>query len=61
MACRSGGKRRVVASDPGASLLVDKIDNAAPSCGVRMPPSGPLTAAQIKQIKDWIAAGAKND
>lgn len=56
------GKTYVVAGQPDASLLYDKVANEKPSCGVRMPASGTvLTAAEISTIQAWIAAGAKND
>lgn len=59
--CGGTGKILVVPGNPDASLLVDKVSNAKPSCGAVMPPSGPLPAAQIQQIRDWISAGAKNN
>jgi hypothetical protein len=57
-----GGKTYVVAGQPDASLVYDKLANETPSCGVRMPASGTvLTAAEIATVRGWIAAGAKND
>lgn len=59
-ACASDGstpKVRVVAGDPAASLLVEKL-SPAPSCGKPMPPSGPLSEAEIAVFRDWIAGGA---
>jgi hypothetical protein len=51
---------RVAPFDPDASLLYLKI--TTPPCGVRMPAgfafSGMLPAAQIEQIREWIACGA---
>jgi outer membrane protein assembly factor BamB len=61
VSCRDAGLTRVVAGDPANSLLVDKVENAMPKCGGRMPPGSSLSAQQLKQLKDWIAAGAKND
>jgi hypothetical protein len=59
--CADTGATRVVAGDPTKSLLVDKIENMTPQCGLHMPPGGMLTPAEIKQVKDWVMAGAKND
>ena len=59
--CGSSGLTRVVAGDPGRSLLYEKVAGA-PSCGARMPRNATaLTAAQIETIRAWIAAGARND
>jgi hypothetical protein len=56
------GKTYVVAGKPEMSLLYDKVANATPSCGVRMPASGTvLTDPEIATIKGWITAGAKDD
>lgn len=60
-ACMASGATRVVASNPSMSLLVDKVSNATPQCGAHMPPGGMLTAAEIKQITDWIQMGAMNN
>ncbi|MCC6572610.1 MAG: c-type cytochrome [Planctomycetes bacterium] len=52
----SSGK--VVAGDSAASKIYRVVSGSNPS----MPPSGgPLTAAQVKAIKDWIDAGALNN
>ncbi|MEY4580243.1 MAG: Polyvinylalcohol dehydrogenase precursor, partial [Pseudomonadota bacterium] len=59
--CAASGLSRVVAGSPTTSLFVDKVEAATPKCGAHMPPGGTLSAAQIKQIKDWITAGAKDD
>ena len=59
--CKDTGSMRVVPGDPAKSLLVDKLENAMPACGVKMPIGGMLTAAQIMQVKTWIMMGAKND
>jgi hypothetical protein len=56
--CVTGGKIRVVPGNQAASLLVEKIELATPSCGVRMPVAGMLEPAKIQQVKDWIMAGA---
>jgi len=60
--CANGTRKRVVASNAAASTLVDKVKNATPACGSRMPLGGAaLDAAQIKMIEDWINAGALNN
>jgi len=72
--CGTSGKIRVVPNDPAASLLFDKISNLMPACGDAMP-TGVLfapncivdskptctTQEEIMLVRDWIAAGAKND
>jgi hypothetical protein len=59
--CVDSQLTRVVAGDPNTSLLVNKVEQATPSCGQHMPPGGMLTPAEIKQIRDWITAGAMNN
>jgi len=56
------GAKIVVARDPCASILVQKI-SAAPPFGARMPLDGPpfLSATQIQVISDWIAEGATSE
>lgn len=61
MPCAASGLTRVVAGDPANSLIVDKVESATPKCGTHMPPGGNLSAAEIKQLKDWIMAGAMNN
>ncbi len=58
--CGASGKTRVVAGDPDASLLYEKVATT-PSCGNRMPEGGTLSAASIDLIRRWILAGAKDD
>jgi hypothetical protein len=54
--------KRVNPSDPDNSYLVRKIEGAAGIVGVRMPATGgPLTQAQIDEVRAWIAAGALNN
>ena len=59
------GGTRVVAGDPNASYIIQKVTAATPCEGAHMPakfevlPAVPLTAAQIATLKSWIAAGAK--
>lgn len=56
------GAVRVIAGNPNSSYLVQKLEGAANIAGVQMPRVGaPLTAAQIKMIRDWITAGALNN
>lgn len=59
--CADVGGVRVVPNDPANSLFVDKIENPTPKCGGHMPPGGMLSAAQLKQVRDWIMAGAMNN
>ena len=55
------GEKRVIAGDPNGSLLVKKLEGD-PNVGAQMPQGGtPLTPAQIKMVRDWILAGAKNN
>ncbi len=55
------GRPLVVAGDPGASLLLDKLSENPP-CGSRMPLGGNLlTDDQREMVRSWIAAGAKDD
>jgi mono/diheme cytochrome c family protein len=56
------GAVRVVPGNPNTSYLVQKLEGAAGIAGLRMPRNGPpyLTDAQVKMIRDWIAAGAPN-
>jgi hypothetical protein len=56
---------RVKPGAPDQSYVVRKLEGthlAAGGAGVRMPMDGdPLTAAQIRSIRDWIASGAPNN
>ncbi|MES1213277.1 MAG: PSD1 and planctomycete cytochrome C domain-containing protein [Singulisphaera sp.] len=48
----------VVAGRPDESLLIERITSSDDS--LRMPPEGkPLSAEQVRILRDWIAAGAK--
>jgi cytochrome c5 len=49
-------KPLVVAGNPDASYLYAKVAGAKGISGEAMPPGDPLSAAQKKAIKDWIAA-----
>ena len=51
--------RRVAPGKPDSSYLVWKIEGRTGIAGGRMPLGrAPLTAEQIKAVRDWIAAGA---
>jgi hypothetical protein len=52
----------VVAGNPCASLIVQKIGEAPPS-GSRMPSDGPpyMTPPEIELLSDWIAEGAHDN
>ncbi|HKU38008.1 MAG TPA: hypothetical protein VJR89_07675, partial [Polyangiales bacterium] len=73
-ACKAGGMLRVKASDPNASLLLDKMSHPMPSCGDMMPIGAKLapnclstvqsvctTEQELGLVKEWILAGARND
>jgi mono/diheme cytochrome c family protein len=56
---RKPGAIRVVAGDPDASYLVQKIEGVPGIVGVRMPLNGPyLSDGQIRIIRRWIETGA---
>lgn len=48
------GFARVVAGEPDASLLIDKL-GAAPTCGETMPIGGMLSDVEIECIRTWVA------
>ena len=52
----------VVAGEPCASVIVQKVSNAPPT-GARMPPGGPpfMTPDEIGLLRDWIAEGADDN
>lgn len=52
----------VVAGDPCASLILQKVSSAPPT-GARMPPGGPpfMTPDEIALLSDWIAEGAHDN
>ena len=58
----SSGPQIVVAGQPCASILFQKVSDAPPF-GSRMPLDGPpfLTPAEVALIHDWIAEGAANN
>jgi hypothetical protein len=74
MDCRRSAKLRVKPSEPNASLLLEKLAPKQPSCGDVMPVGAWLepnctlmntsvcnTTADLKLVRDWIAAGAQDD
>ena len=56
------GAIRVIPGNPNDSYLIQKLEGAPGIVGIRMPRTGPphLSDAQVKMIRDWIAAGAPN-
>ncbi len=59
--CTGRGLTRVVPGEPGASLLLDKVDGSRRACGGPMPPVGRLAEAEVEQIRRWIERGAPDD
>ena len=57
------GAVRVIPGNANTSYIVQKLEGAVGIAGSRMPRNGPpfLTDAQVKMIRDWIAAGALNN
>lgn len=51
---------RVVPNDPGASLLMAKLEGTQ-SCGKQMPIAALLPSEQIAVFRAWIAAGAPRE
>jgi len=53
----------IVPNDAAGSFLYQKISQATPLCGERMPQSGPpyWEAPQIQMVADWINDGAQNN
>ena len=58
----NSGPEIVIAGQPCASILYQKVSDAPPF-GSRMPLSGPpfLTADELQLIHDWIAEGAADN
>lgn len=53
-------RKRVLPGNSGASYIIEKLTQTAPSFGDRMPLGGdPLPSDQIDLIKKWINDGAK--
>lgn len=66
--CTGAGQKRLVAGDPEASLLYTKVASKAagqePPCGEGMPLGADrpaLSAAELEQLRAWIADGASDD
>lgn len=55
------GKIRVVAGDPDASYVMEKLTAPMPASGDVMPPDAPLEAERIELVRAWIEAGAADD
>ncbi|HEX5042127.1 MAG TPA: hypothetical protein VFV75_04425 [Candidatus Polarisedimenticolaceae bacterium] len=54
--------KRVLPGRPDSSYLVLKLEGDSRIVAERMPYGGPyLSPAEIQRVRDWIAAGAKND
>ncbi len=63
-ALKAPGKLRVVPGDPDASFLVHKLEAPAVGEGDLMPFGAPTPMdpdCRIKRVREWIAAGAKDD
>lgn len=60
MGCSTSMIMRVKANDPDNSLLMQKL-RGSQTCGAAMPPNGMLRPNELQLVRDWIAAGAKND
>lgn len=55
-------KMLVVAGDPAASYLFEKVSSAKPAVGARMPyTADPLSAAELAALRTWIENGAVED
>jgi hypothetical protein len=54
------GEDRVVEGDPGASLLIKKVQSGPAPCGSRMPgsPYPRLSLEDVEVLRTWIANGA---
>ena len=55
------GKIRVVAGDPDASYIMEKLTSATPADGTQMPPGAPLDAERLELVRGWIADGAPDN
>ncbi|MFT3924623.1 MAG: hypothetical protein QM778_18935 [Myxococcales bacterium] len=58
--CANQGYFRVVPGKPDESLLIQKLEGIQP-CGDQMPPGKALSAAQLREVRSWIMAGALNN
>ena len=59
-AAGSGSRRGRTRGQPKESLLFLQLDINAP-CGQQLPPGGVLPESSVQEIRDWIAAGTKDD
>ena len=59
-ACPANSRIDKAGMDPDASAIVMRIENTG-ACGTQMPPTLPLSAAEIQLIRDWITQGALNN
>jgi len=56
------GRTLVIANDPDASYLMNKVGASTDRCGTQMPDIGGLPSLsdeQLEQIRSWIEAGAE--
>jgi|GEM_PF-3168160 len=58
--CTGMGLFRVVPGEPAQSLLMQKLEAVQP-CGDQMPPGKHLPDSQLREIRSWITAGARDD
>lgn len=59
---QDAGLTMVVPGNSAQSFLFQKVNEASPSVGDRMPKNNdPLSAETIAKIKEWIDDGAKNN
>ena len=58
--CMTSRIVRVKPGDPDNSLLMQKLEGKQ-TCGTVMPPGGMLLPDELKLVRDWITAGAKDD
>jgi len=59
--CAPSNRQRVIPNNADDSLLIRKLEGGPNLCGERMPLNGPYLTDEIKEIRSWISAGAKND
>jgi hypothetical protein len=56
------GRKRVEPGQPDKSYLIDKLKGMRLCFGERMPAGdGPMKAADLKKITDWVASGAREN
>lgn len=54
-------RARVAPGNPDSSYLIDKLTGVDLCAGTAMPKGSPLARAEIQLIRDWVAAGARDD